>query len=396
MNYLLLSHFFYPYAGVGAKRMTALAVYLIRKNNRVFVIRANDDEYNGDILSNPLPCHIPMRQLDKYYKNLILGKITRNKMYWKIIQSLLKKKKIDVVIVSGGPFNYFKLVSKIKKTHPEIKCVLDIRDVLDGKETTNDKVSFVFKINYYFDRLTEKKAVKAADVCMTVSDSMNELYKKRYPADSEKFQNIQNGYDDITVSKETIDKIKNYSHYEDGEKDGLCVGIFGKYGTYDRRFYDILACAVKHYYEHGTKIVIKQFGYFEENLEMALKNSGLSKQYQFIPTQGYEVDILELQKCDAMITSNFISEALGTKIFDYIWINRPIIIVNFLEESEQAKIIKRFKNGFLCHDAKDLIIAFNQVDGLSEKILDKDRTAIDEFSRSSQFGKLEKMIKYNG
>lgn len=395
MNCLILSHFFYPYANVGAKRMTALAIYLLKKHNRVYVIHANKREYGDSILTNELPCRIPTKELRKHYDNLFVGKITRNSLYWEIIDPILKRKKIDMIFISGGPFNYFGLIPKIKKKYPSIKCVLDIRDVLDGRETTNDKVSFLYKLNYFVDRITEKKAVRAADVCMTVTNSMNQLYKKRYPMFADKFYNIQNGYDDITVKNETIERIRSFSGYGQSDRNQLVVGVFGKYGTYDQRFYEILANAVQYFYKNGNTIIIKQFGILENGLVQALKNRNLSELYQYIPTCGYDVDILELQKCDVTIASNFLKEALGTKIFDYIWINRPIIIINYYDDSEQAKIIKQFKNGLLCHDENGLINAFSRVMALYEKKLDDKIKAIDKYSRSNQFDKLFKLIEQN-
>lgn len=47
MNILILSHFYTPYSGGGAKRIEALSVYLRRKGESVFVLSANPIEFGN-------------------------------------------------------------------------------------------------------------------------------------------------------------------------------------------------------------------------------------------------------------------------------------------------------------------------------------------------------------
>lgn len=389
MNFLIISHFFAPYAHVGAKRMTALAAYLNQRNENVYVLKANDLEYGSETVKNAtLTEGVNVISLPNAHSNAVIRKIARKRQYWKAVKALLKSTPIDVVIISGGPFNYFGVIPKIKCAWPNIKCVLDFRDLLDGTQCSGDSTSFLQKIGFRVDLATEKKAVSCADLCLTVSEQMNRTYQRRYPCYSSKFINIQNGFDNVTLSQETQDKIANYADFKHRESEPLRFGIFGKYGFYDSKYYDMLANCVQKMKEEGTQIHIVQYGVNETALRESFESRGLSAHYVFEPTVCYEQDLLKLQTCDAVIATNFLKEALGTKIFDYIWINRPIITINPHPDGEQITLTKKFQNGFPCCDGDALEDVFEAITNLKQLELDPNEEKRMEFGRRHQFDKL--------
>lgn len=396
MKFLIISHFFSPYAQVGAKRMTALASYLSQKGEDVYVLKANDAEYGAEIVEKTEAAEKwHTISLPNAYSNGIVKKLARKGQYWKAVKEILKHTQIDVVIISGGPFNYFGIIPKIKNVWPNIKCVLDFRDVLDGTQCSVGSTSFLQKVGFKADLATEKKAVACADLCLTVSEQMNRTYQRRYPCYSSKFINIQNGFDNVTLSQATQDKIANYTDFEHKTGEPLRIGIFGKYGFYDSAYYDMLANCVQRMKEKGTQINIVQFGVNETALRECFESRGLSAHYVFEPTVGYEKDLLKLQTCDAVIATNFLKEALGTKIFDYIWINRPIITINPHPDGEQIILTKKFQNGFACCDGDALEAAVEKLVQLECFVLDSDEEKRMQFGRKHQFERLYMKLKCN-
>lgn len=393
MNILILSHHFYPYKKVSAKRMTALAMFLHERENSVWVIHANESEYHKLIYEDKiLPHNIKSIELKKYYHNPILKKFFRPVQYWCEVKNIIEHDDIDVVVISSGPFNYLSIIPKIKKNWPNIKCVLDFRDVLDGEDNNNNRKGISKKLGYFLDLYVEKNAVEVADLVMTVTDSMNVFYKKRYPKYSEKFINITNGYDDITTSHIVQNSIINFNNYKRDNNKKITIGIFGKFGWYDHKYYELIRKVVTRLIKNGIYVCFKQYGYKEKELETKLlineKNC-----YEYVESKGYEKDILDLQRCDVAIATNYSKEALGTKIFDYIFINRPIIVLNPYIDGEMNRLVSRFKNGYPCTNEEDV---YEAIVDLSEKkilMLSDDIKDLKCYGRRYQFSLLYEYLQ---
>lgn len=383
MNILLLSHHFHPFSKVASKRMVSLAAFLQKKGNNVTVVKANNAEYGDDIVF-PVDDIFKTISLDKCYKSNVLRRILRNAQYKEAV-SRLNLQLFDVAIISCGPFNYCRMAKYIKKKNPKIAIVLDFRDVLDGTHSFNNKRSLfdsiIQSLTYRADLSAEKEAIKTADICMTVSNQMNELYKNRYPRYTNIFHVVQNGYDDVQyeIGKDII--LSQPSIID----SGINLGVFGKCLTYDTFLYGMFVEAIKELYSRGIKVCIIQFGYYEKTLETALIDAGLIGFYKYIPSQGYAVDIESLSRCNACVATNYAKFALGTKIFDYIWINKPIITINQNEDSEQVIVTKQFDNGFYCNNAASIVKTVEYIFQNNIMNLDNDSKKRNRYGRKYQF-----------
>uniref|UniRef100_UPI004057A60D hypothetical protein n=1 Tax=Agathobacter sp. TaxID=2021311 RepID=UPI004057A60D len=393
MNILIISHFFAPYSQVGARRCTALETFLINKGENVFIAKANDKEYGDDVIRRPDTIVNAKRLSIPFHKSFYKRKLVNVLEYWKVVKKCIRDNAIDIVIISGGPFDYFSLIPKVKKEFHNIKCVLDIRDILDVKYyLSNEKLSIRQNIMINLYKLFEKNAVKVSDKCLCVTEEMIDFYKKRYPRYCDKFICIKNGYDDITISENIKQLIVGGEERVNGGGTVVC-GIFGKYGSYDAAYNKMLVDCVKHFEQMGIRIRIKQFGEFEEKLKCAFEENGIGQLYEFHPSLGYEKDILELQKCDAAITTNFLSAALGTKIFDYIFINRPILAISPHKNGELCKLARYFENGFACSTYDEMLSAVNQIIHLDKYYLDHDTEKRLMYGRNYQFEKLYEVLE---
>lgn len=398
MNILIITHFFVPYGKVGAKRMTALAAFLIKKHENVYVLHANPEEYGNDTVPIPdclVNSSIHNLNIEGFYQNPILKKMARPLQYWSRVKEILSKEHIRVVIISAGPFNYLSVVPKIKRAYPKIKCVIDFRDLLDGTQCHAGKPTILEKMGFILDKRVERKAVRMADKCLMVSHMACKTYTDCYAEDADKFLCIQNGYDDVTLGEDTIRKIEEIQDFSRGSVDNRItnIGVFGKYGFYDQRFYTVLVNAIKKMQEQGKTINLLQFGVHEKALEQEFINQGILTQYKFIESQGYERDLVELQKCDATIATSYLKEALGTKIFDYIWINRPIITINPFRDGEQLILTRSFERGFPCVNEQELEDALVKVVALHDFFLDKDESKRKKYGRNHQFEMLYEVIQ---
>lgn len=394
MNILIVSHFFAPYSQVGGKRMTALAFYFAQQGHKVFVVKARNEEYGDQVLKN-ISEHpnIKIYPIRHAYKNKIAKKVLRIPDYWRTCSRILSSNKIDCMFISAGPFNYFAISRKIKNKYPQIKCILDFRDLLDSTQCQAGKVTFLQKVGFFMDLRTERKAVAAADFCLTVTDTMNAYYQKRYPTFQSKFEVVMNGYDNVTLFRETITQIMNYKGWERTDRRQLSVAIFGKFGFYDSSYSVMLACEIHGMADSGYDIQLFQFGMQEAGLVSAMQEAGVGSHYHFIPSNGYEKDIVALQECDVTMTSVYLQEALGTKIFDYIFIGRPIVAITPFHDSELGNLTRQFQNEFVCTNPEELHKAFARLLKLNPCVLDEDREKAKRYGRREQFSRLDLLIQ---
>ena len=390
MNILIISHSFHPFKYVSAKRMSALAVFLKQKGDDVTVICADKKEYGNNVYDYELN-DLNIYHVVQNYSNKICQKIFRPSQYAETLKKVLSIKHIDLIIISAGPFNYLSIVKKIKEINLSIKIVVDFRDILDGSDSNNNHKGFLKRIGYRMDLLAEKNAVKFADCIWVVSNSMKNYYSQRYKDFRYKFYNIQNGYDDILTSKSTLSVIEKFTDYKRNDRVKFYIGVFGKFGWYDESYNGMLREVIEKLLEDNIFVIIRQYGFMEERLKQTLFVNNASH-YEYVESKGYEKDILELQKCDATIATSYLSEALGTKIFDYILINRPIIVYVPKKNSEMNRLVVNFENGYPCTNKRDV---YNSIIELSRKdnlYLTSNHDLRSEYSRSNQFEKSYKLI----
>lgn len=394
MNILIAAHFFDPYSQVGGKRMTSLALYFAEHGHQVFVVKARNEEYGDHLLKSTLKhSNIKIYSIRHSCKNGIAKKILRIPDYWTACSQILISNRIDCLFISAGPFNYFAIAQKVKMKYPEVKCILDFRDLLNDTQCQAGKVTFLQKVGFLMDLRTERKAVAAADLCLTVTDTMNAYYQKRYPAFQSKFRVVMNGYDNVTLSPETISQIQEFKNYARADESKLSVAIFGKFGFYDSNYNAMLAGEIRTMADSGYDVQIFQFGVQEDSLRAAMQKVNMDSHYQYVSSDGYKNDIIKLQKYDVVMTSSPSREAIGTKIFDYIFVGRPIVTVIPFYDSELGNLTRQFKNGFVCTNPEEFHQAFTELLKLNPCILDEDCEKAKKYGRTKQFDNLNLLLK---
>jgi hypothetical protein len=113
---------------------------------------------------------------------------------------IVEREEIDAVIVSAPPFSSLRIGVALKRRYPRLELISDFRDEWVG--------FYLARLNpppspyrVAVCREEEAEAVRASDYVVTVTESMLESIRSRYPGEpGGKFQCVLNGYDPADYS----------------------------------------------------------------------------------------------------------------------------------------------------------------------------------------------------
>jgi len=331
MRVLFIGYYFDPFPGIGAKRITYWAQNI------------SERLYNNKKINSTVITATEQKTLFKNINfvpatdNTLLSKLFRTDKgsYWvdnlsKFLDKDLNENLYDVAIITGNPFLHFFIINKLK--NKGIKVILDFRDPFstNPRGTINNslisklKLSILKRIEYYF--------IKKSDAVITVNKYCAQLIEG-YEEFKNKFHIIDNGFDEKSFinlrEKNTSNELKFVyagSLYKDRNPE-LFITVLEKYQ--DSTFYHI-----------GPKSEFFKFKYSK------LKELG---------TMSYEKTIEFLNECDICLifTSGFPFEST-TKIFDYIALNKIILIITDGEIKTGAlhEITKDYPNVIWCKNSE--------------------------------------------
>ncbi len=436
---LLVSFYLFPYNRIGAVRSSLLANFLSSKGYGVHTIQADESHYKNDIdFSLTLnPEIIKSKVKIKPSKNRSINQYKFTFCFYNTISKILKSEKIDCIIFSGGPFYYF-ILGFIFKRKYKIPYILDFRDIW-----YRDKIfrTRPYKgIEKYTDKLLEKISVSHADAIIDVTESCTQLHRKLYKnIDPQRFHTIFNGFDDsfklesndnnnqnfetideliknknsqniesaVTLSKDEntaefnnnrdIESVANGSNYntitqikenEIFQKDNdLRLGIFGKFAFYNKEDVDRIVSLEKLDATFAKTLTVDIIGKEEPYFINAAKYSKYIR-FNFYGQLNYIEGMKILSKADAFLTNNMYFFALGTKIFDYILLNKPILAFA-KEDWEISRLLSSFEYGYVLDNEQDLLKTLRLIKEKKIKCLTENTGMIQKYSRTRQFEKFE-------
>ncbi len=254
MNLLLITFSFPPAGGVGVLRAVSLAKYLPENDVRVDVLTARNAPAVGKDLTllQQIPANVTVHRtwtldlpfwLRKSVKKAITGgkgrpspagsaatgakKPGRGNPLKRLIGNLLlpdpqvgwlpfalpaavriiRKRKIDAVIITVPPFSSVKMVPRLRKLFPVLPILVDFRD--EWISTTLDLVSFNSNTRARtVAQETEREAVHDATAVVLVTEAARRELQSRYPNEpAEKFLYLPNGYDLASPARATAQPI---------------------------------------------------------------------------------------------------------------------------------------------------------------------------------------------
>ena len=361
-----------PDKNVGAVRMSSLTRYLVDNNQDVFVLsNAKDEAVTIDGIQGYK--YVQVQDTKQHIRDFRYNKAR----YDEAFLSLTKERTVDIVIVSGGPFYTFHISTMAKKLG--IPCILDFRDpwFLDIRANAKRK-SLKYLCSKCFQYINEYVAVRDASRIVTVTKTWEDSFIKTYSLSDEKIKLIQNGYDDKLLSSVKFVDCKN---------EEFSLGVFGKLFYYTRKYSEVFLGAM----ENLSDLKIRQIGNREKETDLLLRKHGISE--SFVQSTGfmdYQSGMMELNKSDAFLIIDERKGALGTKVYDYIYLNKPIIYVGPID-TDLARFISEFEYGYVCCSASKIYDALEDIKKNNIKVLTKQ--PISNYGRTEQNSKWLGLIK---
>ena len=205
MNILVVSYYFPPFEGVASRRWAKYSKYLNRLNHNVNILC---NEFNGtspwdediksfedkvtrvktsSIKKKRFEKSLPVGFLDKvlwklsYLWDRVFGK-KRNldpshnciPAFYEAAIEIIEKNEIEIVIVSGGPYEYLDLIPALKK-NTSCKLVLDLRDPWPY-EHNSDKMT---KEEQKDQKDLEERVIHSIDAVVSVYETIIGNYKNK-------------------------------------------------------------------------------------------------------------------------------------------------------------------------------------------------------------------------
>lgn len=364
MKVLILSLAFAPYSGVGAARMTSLSKYLLKQGCSVTVVCYDSRVFGEREQDRPIPEGVERICVEKLPR-----KRENRENLQRAVERVVQAGAFQVCISSVGPFDTMPFVHDVWDKW-RVPYVIDYRDPwLFEKSSVKPKGVLKYKVALH-DRLyqwVERRAVRSAGRIVSVTEKCNEDLIGRYHLPAGKCRVIHNGYEDVPEGRE-----------REGKRElpgGLVIGIAGKFAHYH-------AAAAKSFLEVceelSDRIPIKlvHVGRREEELE------GLSsKVYCNKGEKGHLDAMRELAEADVLLICYAHVHGLGTKVFDYVALNKPILYIGCVP-SELADFVGRFENSYVCGNREQMEDALRRLCRERPSFLTKEGTQA--FSRECQ------------
>ncbi len=377
MNILIVSPSFIPMAGVGKMRMASLVKHL-REKHSVTVIQSRISSYDEITEEQPLD-NVKIVEAD------VQGSFSADgKAFEKALKEEFTDSSYDVVLITVGPYYTLPLTKLVKKI-AGIPVIVDYRDLWTNSYRDHEaKATLKKKIKTYG---IERPALKYVDGYTSCDERSVDVLKKQYPfLQNVMSQHIFNGYDDAELKDVIVDPDRKY-------KEGkTTIGIYGKFDYYIgydnvHWFVEELEKLVE---ERQEKIRIIHYGRREEYFENLLKDTKI--EYDWRGFVEYKTGMNALaEEADLLVAANDVLIGFGTKVFDYIYLNKPILMFA-VEGSDLKTFVPSFENGYAFTTREEL-------QAILAEIMEKRPSSLAEnmnpgiYGRAGQNRKFEEFIQ---
>lgn len=393
MNILIIGPFA-PHGQVGAIRMISLSRFLIQHGHKVTTLCLSEQtlmKMDPQGLTAKTPSGVEEFHYDVTLScsSLMKKNIINENECCTALNQLLAGKSFDVAIISAGPFYQFKC-SKTLKSH-RIPFIVDYRDLhLSSKDKRKRKGlinKIKFLVSYPARFLQEYRCVQPADAITVVAPPMRENISEFFHVSIRKIHVVYNGFDDEIL--QGVD-LKNDNNQV------FTIGYFGKLMYYNQELTAMLFQAIEKINKESLRIRFLHIGPENRVIKEYFAKEGINKLgwYECVGQKEYVEGIRILSGCNVCALEYAYPEGPGTKVFDYIFLNKPVIGILkpgiYLE-----RFLAQFDNAFVCHDKEEIENALQKI--LSEKIDSLINTnnaieIINEFSRSKQNERFEELM----
>ncbi len=299
---------------------------------------------------------------------------------------IVKEQNIDIILTTAPPHSLFVMATRIKKL-TGVKLVLDYRD--PWALSRWDKGS---RIKTASESYLEKKAIKAADAALFVTDKLQKEYARHYKQyNPGKFHVFYNGYDaDDFVGKQ--------------HKPSPPPLRFIHLGTlYKKRNPEKLFEAVKELKDEGLisadQVRFEFIGYVARELSFLfdkLKEYGLEDLIEFKANIDFDSSLTTMYEASVLIiVQPFTDLQVPAKLLEYMYTERPILAL-CEPGSATAEVIEKGSLGLVAasQDVAEIRKAvLTMMEHLGEPRFQPDVDYIRSFNMKNYIKKLENIFR---
>ncbi len=360
MKILIYSQYFYPETNAPANRLNDMARYLA-KGNKVSILTGFPNHPLGRMIGEYKMKWLmkdTVEDMDVYRSFLIIPRKTNSKIYrylnyfsfaFSSFLNLFRIEKPDLMIVTSPPISVL-ILGYIYAKIRHIPLVIDLRDLWPEAAISLKVVKKGFVINC-LEKLVAKAYMYSKNIIIN-TEAFRDALVSKYEIMNSKITYIPNGFDiegNLEFKKEFVDE---------GEFKIFYSGLFGW-----AQNVDLIIETAKIFKDKGSLVKFVLIG--DGPLKEALKDKALKYHLN-------NLEILDYQKKDNLF--KIISECnlglityelndtfrknIPSKIFDYMFLEKPVII-NL--EGEASRIIEDGKFGF-CYETNDPAKLCNRIE----------------------------------
>ena len=399
-NILIITSQFLPYTKSigGIARVFGFTQELKKKYNVRILTQKNKyygylglnkyvKDFDIDFISTK--AHKQSAQINKFFKLIknIIKTIFRNLFYILSIDSLfiyksnysisalklIKKSKIDIVLVSSPPFSLLSISRNIKKKYPNVKIVLDYRDGWTQRISSK----YLSLIKFFIFTFIEKEILKISDLVITATQTIKDDIDKKISTNSHL---ITNGYlskfNSIPSNKSKKNKFINIGYF-----------VLVSESIFSYRDLNILYNSLK----NNNKVIIHFYG----NSDIKKKKFINFKNFSFHKNIDFKEVNTEMKKMDYLLVyhseSSTVREVVTSKFYEYLTTNVPILVITN-GESEASYLVNKYKLGISINYQVDNLIKFFKSDINKKYKISNNKNKLLKFSRNFQSTKFVKLI----
>lgn len=391
MKILVVAPYFAPYSLVGAQRINSFVNYASSNGHEVTVVSYSLqylETFGKDALKAKIPNSVRIVRVDVGHIPKSVTK--RNRMFQTAfkenIESILNCEVFDVCIVTVGPFFTLDVVRSVMAGR-NVPFYVDYRDLI----SMGHPGGFIERVKSLRSAMnmdiTNKRCIDAASGVITVSETCKEILVRKNKTSVEHVFVVYNGYDES--------QLENISDVEWTPKTKYAVGYFGKFMYYEERLGVLILKAISKLKQEGFDIALYHMGPPVTGIDEVLGRNGIaSENYVHMGSKPYAAGIGYLRKMDCCAIEWNSLFGLGTKVFDYIYVNKPI--VGCMEKkTELGQFLSGFKNTVVSTSEREIYEFIKYI--ITSRVANLGRdTDPQMYSRRKQNERMEQIIMRGG
>ena len=391
MKILIVATYFPPHATVAVVRVSRLVRYLLKQGHSISVLTNKMDERTEEVKNFGTG---KIDSITEVVQNPKESYPRRSEAYKGAFRRCMKEQKPDCVFITCGSYETVPLC-EICKNEFNTRCVLDYRDLwifdMRSKKEFFSPKKLSRKLMFY---PIERKAIASADSVITVTDGWADILRRVYRKYRDKIDVVYNGYDDTLfaqITDEERNKAEEILNKIPNRENAVILASFGKLIYYSYDYGKMLLTAAASLLKKYPNLMIFHIGEKEKDIDKMMQETGFPTDH-FICTGfcPYQIGMEMLKNADVNLLVDIRKQAIGTKIYDYIYANRPVLYVG-APNTYLSELVSGFSGGYACNQLANTESAISEIIEKSiTKLTDEADTVT--YSRSIQNKKLEKFI----